>query len=175
MSEMQKNAKLRNVVVNRIKRACAQRSTTGRFGSKVSQNESMLKSLNTRRTDSKSEEPQDRLSHSSKFSQNRSNKGNSMVGSSVLHEDELFEQICHLGVIDFLQDWSLRKRVENLVKIVGKKKKDRFKHSAIPPGPYKERFDDYMVKHFLKPASDKNTLEGSYQSYKEKFIKSLES
>ncbi len=53
----------------------------------------------------------------------------------------------HLGIVDFLQDWTLRKRLERLFKIyVTRKDPDGL--SVMAPGAYQERFQSKMQQIF---------------------------
>ena len=51
--------------------------------------------------------------------------------------------IYHIGVIDFLQQWDINKKLEAKLKEVFKRQ-DKTQISAIPPIPYSKRFIDFM-------------------------------
>mmetsp|Transcript_19632 Transcript_19632/g.63101 ORF Transcript_19632/g.63101 Transcript_19632/m.63101 type:complete len:359 (+) Transcript_19632:1234-2310(+) len=54
--------------------------------------------------------------------------------------------ILYLGVIDFLQDWNFKKVVAQCIKVAERNK------ATIPPGPYGDRFANY-VKHKFNPVN----------------------
>jgi hypothetical protein len=55
--------------------------------------------------------------------------------------------VYHFGIIDFLQDWTFRKKVERFFKIyVTRKDPDGL--SVMPPLPYKERFQSKILQIF---------------------------
>ena len=63
-------------------------------------------------------------------------------------DGRVYRQNFHVGVIDFLQDWNLDKKVERFSKhalfyLKGKRKSDI---SAIPPKEYKLRFNNFIKK-----------------------------
>jgi hypothetical protein len=68
----------------------------------------------------------------------------------------------HMGIIDFLQDWSFEKKVENRLKGKGNK------ISAVPPADYQSRFEKFIIYDVLKPGA-----EVPYKEYKNSFIKNL--
>ena len=60
---------------------------------------------------------------------------------------------CYFGVIDILQQYNLKKRVENAVKplFTGK---DRHEISAVTPGAYATRFLNFMQDRFRVETSE---------------------
>ena len=50
--------------------------------------------------------------------------------------------IYHLAIIDYLQDFNLEKRLENMIKTVINKEGAQI--SAIPPNPYHKRYVKFM-------------------------------
>lgn len=57
-------------------------------------------------------------------------------------------KVYHLGIIDYLQKWNLRKKIERLVKSCVAK--DRFYSlAAAPPRLYGNRFFQFIKKHVL--------------------------
>jgi 1-phosphatidylinositol-4-phosphate 5-kinase len=61
------------------------------------------------------------------------------------------QQVFHFGIIDFLQDWNISKRLENRYKrIVKLKKGEATDLSAIEPNLYQKRFSEFLSKHVLR-------------------------
>jgi len=60
-----------------------------------------------------------------------------------------------LGIVDVLQGWDASKAAERMAKTWGRCK-DRFGISAVPPGPYAERFLDRVVEPLTRPATGKH-------------------
>jgi hypothetical protein len=85
----------------------------------------------------------------------------------------VYKQIYHIGIIDFLQDWSVTKRMENFIKSMSQKKGELSGHSAVPPHLYQMRFQDFITKRVLKPAIESFQDGTTYTEYKEIFIKQL--
>ena len=57
------------------------------------------------------------------------------------------------GIVDFLQDWSLRKQIERLLKVyVARKDPDGL--SVMAPEPYKARFQANLLQIFDVPRTD---------------------
>ena len=76
-------------------------------------------------------------------------------------------QIYHLGIIDYLQEWTLSKKIEACWKsLFFKDAKENL--SAIPSIPYAARFVNFMIKEVLKKKIEYLTNES-----KREFIKSL--
>ena len=75
--------------------------------------------------------------------------GRNIISNTRTYEDgRIFRQNYHIGVIDFLQDWNLGKKMESLSKktllcLKGKKSNDI---SAIPPDEYQKRFVSFIGK-----------------------------
>ena len=61
---------------------------------------------------------------------------------------DCYQQIYHISIIDFLQDWSLSKRMERRIK------GNNDKISAVPPILYQERFNDFVSQNVLRPANE---------------------
>ena len=55
----------------------------------------------------------------------------------------------HWGIIDYLQEWTVSKKLERAWKTKANKS-IAFDVSAIPCQPYKERFMEFMKRHVLK-------------------------
>ena len=73
--------------------------------------------------------------------------------TSAEHEqfmNQPYLQTFHLGIIDFLQDWSLQKRAERFIKTFNKDPSYKKRISAIPPKEYQTRFMDFMKLNVLK-------------------------
>ena len=62
-----------------------------------------------------------------------------------------FYQVFYISILDYLQDYSLQKKIET--------KRNKFKkgnpkdRSAIPPVKYQERFYNFIKNHVIKPKS----------------------
>lgn len=72
------------------------------------------------------------------------------------HEESLFTQVAtsvsgpslyHFGIIDILQQWTFEKKIERFYKVTFKRK-DPDGVSAMPPKPYKFRFQQRMSRIF---------------------------
>jgi 1-phosphatidylinositol-4-phosphate 5-kinase len=60
-------------------------------------------------------------------------------------------QVYHFGIIDFLQDWNLQKKIERQYKLAFKLKKGNSSDlSAVAPEVYQKRFSDFLSKHVLR-------------------------
>ena len=66
--------------------------------------------------------------------------------NSIIKNGEYYQQIIHISIIDFLQDWSLSKRMERRLK------GNSTEISAVPPNIYQERFYKFMFNNILRPA-----------------------
>lgn len=62
-------------------------------------------------------------------------------------------RIYHIGIIDYLQVWSLQKKLERLGKSI-KNKKAYMKGSAVPPKIYGKRFADFMKTTVFRKANE---------------------
>lgn len=58
------------------------------------------------------------------------------------------KEACHFGIIDYLQEWNINKKVEALYKHHFKRK-NKDKISAIPPEPYQQRFCQFIEDNIL--------------------------
>ena len=65
--------------------------------------------------------------------------------------------IYHLAIIDYLQDFNLEKRLENMLKTVINK--DGAQISAIPPNPYCKRYVKFMREHVIIDEKNKKKEE----------------
>ena len=61
--------------------------------------------------------------------------------------------VIYVGIIDFLQDWNLKKVVAQCIKVAERNK------ATIPPRPYGDRFADF-VKHKFVPVADDDDNHG---------------
>ena len=75
------------------------------------------------------------------------------------------QQVYHFGIIDYLQDWNLNKKIERFV--LRLKKGDPNERSAVPPGIYQNRFAEFMIRSVFKNTN----VDSDYT--KEQFIASL--
>ena len=55
-------------------------------------------------------------------------------------------KLYHIGIIDYLQEFSRKKKVENFTKTIFKSKSGSRKISCVPPQLYGERFVEFMIK-----------------------------
>ena len=55
-------------------------------------------------------------------------------------------QVYHLGIIDYLQEWNLAKKTEKLLKTLISCKSN-LNISSVPPEKYEERFLKFMKTH----------------------------
>ena len=104
---------------------------------------------------------------SKKFGKHLVNVSSTDTNSNTSH----FYQIYHVGIIDYLQEWSVPKRFENKVKVFYDRK-NRHKISAIHPQKYQERFASFLMSDVVKPGYECFKAEGSYVQTCEAFIES---
>jgi len=57
-----------------------------------------------------------------------------------------FDEIYFIGIIDFLQIWNLKKKLESRVKSITIEKNSL---SALPPSEYSERFVEFMSNNLV--------------------------
>ena len=87
-------------------------------------------------------------------------------------QSQPYYQIYHLGIIDYLQDWSFSKKSERWLKTL--QNTSNLKNvSAQPPDPYQSRFVDFVSRNVLKPAVEHNDSGMSFEEYKAQFIRQL--
>ena len=55
------------------------------------------------------------------------------------------QKLYHVGIIDYLQEFNNKKKVENYTKTVFKSNSGSRKISCVPPKLYADRFADFMV------------------------------
>jgi hypothetical protein len=88
-------------------------------------------------------------------------------------DDEVsYTQIYHIGIIDYLQDWSFPKKMEKLFKSLMWKGSSSGL-SAVPPNIYQMRFQEFVISQVLKPALETSQDGTTYKEFKQKFINQL--
>jgi hypothetical protein len=55
---------------------------------------------------------------------------------------------CHFGIIDYLQTWSMEKKLETLFKTLLRKDKYR-QLSSVPPDLYQSRFLSFIYEYVI--------------------------
>mmetsp|Transcript_29302 Transcript_29302/g.44134 ORF Transcript_29302/g.44134 Transcript_29302/m.44134 type:complete len:180 (-) Transcript_29302:99-638(-) len=63
----------------------------------------------------------------------------------------MVQPVYHIGVIDYLQNWSIKKRGERFLKSMFKDSSFQHNISAVPPKPYQARFTQFMTSAIFKP------------------------
>ena len=86
---------------------------------------------------------------------------------------QTYEQKYHLGIIDFLQDWSLQKRLERFVKSCCKKRGFKKELSAVPPPDYQKRFTGFVHNNVLLPAYLNYSYFSCYKTTQDNFVDTL--
>lgn len=101
-------------------------------------------------------EPQTRVSHSIRGNSclntsiqrneesDRYKEGFEECKNSFLSEDGMY--IYHLGIIDYLQDYNLQKKLETKLKSIYH---DDKLISCVPPKFYSQRFNNFMKEHVI--------------------------
>ncbi|KAG2260960.1 hypothetical protein Bca52824_080254 [Brassica carinata] len=70
----------------------------------------------------------------------------SVVGKNIREEEEWYDVIFYLGIIDIFQDYGVRKRIEHCYKSIQHSSKTI---SAVHPKTYSSRFQDFVPQIFL--------------------------
>lgn len=107
---------------------------------------------------------------SSKISSNASSQILNSV--SVARQSSHYYQIYHIGIIDYLQEWSFPKQFENKVKVFYNKK-NRNSISAVHPKRYQERFHEFLLDNVTKPAYENFKTNVGYMETCENFVESM--
>jgi hypothetical protein len=70
-----------------------------------------------------------------------------------------YRQVYYFAIIDFLQDWSVSKKMERLAKTALRSRLVKQNLSAVPPVPYQRRFMKFMQQEVFLPASFRGVYE----------------
>ena len=74
--------------------------------------------------------------------------GKNLNRNSFVSADKKY--IIHIGVIDYLQDWTFMKKTENFVKTFTLDKKKAGLISCVHPNDYASRFREFINAHVLE-------------------------
>ncbi|KAG5391290.1 hypothetical protein IGI04_032831 [Brassica rapa subsp. trilocularis] len=70
----------------------------------------------------------------------------SVMGKNIREEEEWYDVILYLGIIDIFQDWCVRKRIEHCYKSIQHRSKTI---SAVHPKTHSSRFQGFVSQIFL--------------------------
>ena len=89
--------------------------------------------------------------------------GTALGGDSLqrnCYKNTKTEAIYHFGIIDFLQEWDINKKMENNAKLTMLTIQNQYEEriSAVEPVSYQKRFAKFMKTQVLKPALNQHYL-----------------